>query len=712
MTILGLQPGDRLCNRWVLLRIIGQGGMGQVWLAKDENLESEVALKVLPPALASDARASDRMKAEAKANLELTHENIVRLYSFERDPSRNGMSFLVMEYVEGETGDDLLAESPEGLPLDRVIKIIRDVALAVDYAHSRGKLHKDIKPANIMRCRRSRKMKLLDFGIASEARASMTMVTGIADGDGAGTRPYMSPQQLLGRDGKGNDIYSLAATAYELLGGSPPFRSGDISLQIRKVPPQPLANVPAHVNQALLAGLAKRTKDRPKNAAEFSRLLAGKRPEADREASTRQSGSGGGSDQRAQTPAEYLRASPPPLPKPETSQEVSGSWYRDPDGRKFGPADDSQWSKAILAGRFRAGGSVSFDGSKWSLLGESDYWVYNSESKAYGPFTQSNFINLVIDDAAGSFTKYRQTKHVQEDGAAGWFQLDEYPHFHRSSDGELYGPWGAEDFRQAVVNGQLQSGGQIGAAGGNGWVTIEDEDYWYLPDDGEGARAILVGAAQFPESVRSGRITTGWYRRPVDLQDDGSAAWYEVASLIQSHEPEPVTGGLGGGYTEGVKELVVNLANVLCVLLFAFMGLALLGSDSPRFWASLWGSLIGATGLTAAYVGPRLSRTDLEDAGIALGGSGILIAVASPLIHLFLGDSNVKWFLDSGLGVLAVLIIVAACHLWGRAYRSAGARDTRFKGLEKPARVVVVGMIAFLIVGGCGSLAWNAWFGP
>ncbi|MCA9311730.1 MAG: protein kinase, partial [Phycisphaerales bacterium] len=260
-TILSLDVGDVLLGRYRLERIIGLGGMGAVWLAADITLDHTVAIKVLPAVLSRDKRAAARLKEEARRNLALTHPHIVRLHTFEQDPARADAAFLVMQYIEGHTLNDLLADHPGGLPLEEVEPWAEQIAAAIDFAHAKGILHRDIKPGNIIIEASTGLAYLMDFGIACEARDTMTRVTG--QQDSSGTLPYMSPQQLMGRNHSSNDIYSFAATLYEALCGEPPFTTGDIAYQIREVAPEPPAGVVSELSAALLAGLAKQVEDRP-----------------------------------------------------------------------------------------------------------------------------------------------------------------------------------------------------------------------------------------------------------------------------------------------------------------------------------------------------------------------------------------------------------------------------------------------------------------
>ncbi len=275
-TVIAIQPGDVLDGRYELKRLLGSGANGQVWFARDSELGLEIAIKLLPAVLARDSRAVERLKVEASLTMSLTHENIVRLYHFGVDAARGGLPYLVMEFVDGKTAEQLLAEQGgKGLPVEYVEKMAGHLARAIDHAHRRGKLHRDIKPTNIMVSRKDRRLKLLDFGIANETRDSMNRITGVTLGDGSGTPAYMSPQQIIGEDNKANDVYSFAATLYELLAGRPPFVGEGLFHQIRELPPSPIPAVPQHVNDAIAAGLAKKIEDRPRSAAALVTLLRG-----------------------------------------------------------------------------------------------------------------------------------------------------------------------------------------------------------------------------------------------------------------------------------------------------------------------------------------------------------------------------------------------------------------------------------------------------
>jgi formylglycine-generating enzyme required for sulfatase activity/serine/threonine protein kinase len=260
-------PGKLLAGRYEILEKLGSGGMGQVWKARDGELDIEVAIKVLPPDLAASESSIRALKREAAVSLRLTHRNICRLYNFRADGE---IKFLVMEYIPGQTLERILEDrDSRRIPLNELLPLAEQIAEALDYAHCLNPpiLHRDVKPSNIMMLippaepTGTRLVKVLDFGIARELKDSMTRVTGQ---ETSGTLVYMSPEQYAGKaPTPAGDVYSFAATLYECLSGRPPFFRGAISHQILNMEPSPIEGMPEHVNRALLAGLAKAPADRP-----------------------------------------------------------------------------------------------------------------------------------------------------------------------------------------------------------------------------------------------------------------------------------------------------------------------------------------------------------------------------------------------------------------------------------------------------------------
>ena len=232
-----------------ILEKLGEGGMGEVFLAEDTRLDRRVALKVLSPELASKPDRIERFRREARAVAALNHPNIVTIYSVEE---ADGSSFLTMELVEGE----LLSHRvrPGGLPLDEFLAVAKPLADALAAAHERGITHRDLKPSNVMVGRDGR-LKVLDFGLAklqetSKAGDDETMALSAAEltqaGAMLGTMPYMAPEQARGRPADHRvDIFSLGVIFYELLTGERPFR-GETSAEIVS---SILRDVPREVSQ-------------------------------------------------------------------------------------------------------------------------------------------------------------------------------------------------------------------------------------------------------------------------------------------------------------------------------------------------------------------------------------------------------------------------------------------------------------------------------
>ncbi|HVQ76945.1 MAG TPA: serine/threonine-protein kinase, partial [Candidatus Binatia bacterium] len=195
-----LRPGDRL-GPYEIVTLLGAGGMGEVWRARDPRLEREVALKVLSAELAGDAERLARLEREARALAALSHPNIVTIHSVEE---AGGVRFLTMELVEGETLDRLIPAG--GMVLDRFLGIAIFLADALAAAHAKGVLHRDLKPANVMVTGEGR-VKVLDFGLAKLAgERAPDLTQAPTDTLGAmtwtgqilGTVPYMSPEQAQG----------------------------------------------------------------------------------------------------------------------------------------------------------------------------------------------------------------------------------------------------------------------------------------------------------------------------------------------------------------------------------------------------------------------------------------------------------------------------------------------------------------------------------
>ncbi|MGE5209037.1 MAG: protein kinase domain-containing protein, partial [Alphaproteobacteria bacterium] len=259
--------------------LIGVGGMGEVYLARDERLGRKVALKFLPERLTADKRQLSRFKSEARAASALNHPNILTVYEIGVEGNRH---FIATEFIEGVTLRSAL--SPGRMSAPETLEIAVQVASALSAAHEAGVVHRDIKPENIM-LRPDGYVKVLDFGIAKlteQHPASgdyITMASTLLTHAGVvmGTPRYMSPEQTRGqRVDAGTDIWSLGVVIYEMLGGTPPFTGqtpSDCIASILKTDPPPLSatlpDVPADLESIVRKALRKNRDERYQKIAEM-----------------------------------------------------------------------------------------------------------------------------------------------------------------------------------------------------------------------------------------------------------------------------------------------------------------------------------------------------------------------------------------------------------------------------------------------------------
>src|SRR5262245_44424865 len=220
----------RTLGDYQILRRLGTGGMGQVYLARQLSLKREVALKLLRTDLATDSTALMRFQAEAEAVAKLNHPNIVHIHHL---GEFDGVRYMVLEYVEGRNLRDHLARRGQPyLPVS--LSIIRHVVLALQKAHEEGIVHRDIKPENILVTRKV-EVKVTDFGLSRFFTGAMPALNLTQSGVTLGTPLYMSPEQVQGKPvDHRSDIYSLGVTCFHLLTGEPPFRGAtafDVALK-------------------------------------------------------------------------------------------------------------------------------------------------------------------------------------------------------------------------------------------------------------------------------------------------------------------------------------------------------------------------------------------------------------------------------------------------------------------------------------------------
>ena len=279
---MGIQIGGRL-GAYEILGLLGSGGMGEVYKARDTRLDRFVAIKVLSAAALDQPDGRARFEREALAIGALNHPHICTLYDIGED---GDVHFIVMEYVDGETLSARLARS--AIAIDEAIACARDVAEAVAAAHRKGVIHRDLKPSNIMLTDKSG-AKLLDFGLAKLHRASAaiggdlsTQTDGISrDGAVIGTLRYMAPEVLKGAEADTRaDVFSLGAVLYEMFGGEPPFKGANnaqIIAAILTKEPKPLLelrpDLPPTLEWITRSCLVKDPAERCRDAGEVVRQL-------------------------------------------------------------------------------------------------------------------------------------------------------------------------------------------------------------------------------------------------------------------------------------------------------------------------------------------------------------------------------------------------------------------------------------------------------
>jgi serine/threonine protein kinase len=277
---VALASGTRL-GVYEILSPLGAGGMGEVYKARDTRLDRSVAIKVLPAQFATDPLFRERFEREAKAISQLTHPHICTLYDIGQ---QNGIAYLVMEYLEGETLERRLKNG--ALPLDQALKIAIEIASALDKAHRAGIVHRDLKPGNVMLTKHG--AKLLDFGLA-KANRTMAPVAGLSmlpttppnltvQGSILGTFQYMAPEQLEGEDADARtDIFAFGAVLYEVVTGRKAFEGKSQASLISSImsgTPAPILSLqpaaPAALDRVIRKCLAKDPNDRWQSAGDLT----------------------------------------------------------------------------------------------------------------------------------------------------------------------------------------------------------------------------------------------------------------------------------------------------------------------------------------------------------------------------------------------------------------------------------------------------------
>ena len=331
-----------------ILRPLGFGGMGEVYLVQHPRLPRQDALKILPPQMSADPEFRARFNREAELVAGLSNPHIVGIHD---RGDFNGQLWISMDYIDGPDAGRLVREQyPNGMPPWEVTDIVSAVADALDYAHAKGLLHRDVKPPNILVTnpeRGRRRIVLADFGLArGVGEANGLTATNVT----VGTVYYAAPEQLMGArlDGRA-DQYSLAATAYQLLSGSPMFSSTNAAVVIGQhlnAPPPRLGDFRpalARLDPVLAKALSKNPDDRFRTCTEFANALR------------HASGASAGPSPAAAPPPVQRPLAAPPIPPPAAPRQQHTSYLPgdfSPEGLDEAPAEDaapSRWPWLLAA---------------------------------------------------------------------------------------------------------------------------------------------------------------------------------------------------------------------------------------------------------------------------------------------------------------------------------------------------------------------------
>ncbi len=309
-------------DRYTLLELIGQGGMGRVYLARDTRLNRRVALKILAPERINNPRAVARFQREARVGAQLQHENLVRVYDFGES---NGRYFLVMEFIEGRTIGYLLSEQGP-MPPATASRLVRQVAQGLGHAHSKGLIHRDVNPYNIM-VTHDGIAKLADLGLAIDLSDGDRVTR---EGATVGTFDYVAPEQARHSHSADirSDIYSLGCTLYHMLSGQVPFPSPSLPEKLfahQAMEPTPL--------EQIVPGL-------PAGLADIVRTMMRKQP-----------------DERYSTPTQVVQALEPYIDEGPAAIRVESA--RSPSQPQ--PRPDSGTVLEFFAGPGRRDGHPGFD---------------------------------------------------------------------------------------------------------------------------------------------------------------------------------------------------------------------------------------------------------------------------------------------------------------------------------------------------------------
>jgi serine/threonine protein kinase len=266
---------QEIADRYRIERRLGAGGMSTVFMATDAVLERRVAVKLLAEHLAEDEDFVARFRREALSAARLQHPNVVQVFDSGKDPDSQ-RHYIVMEYVDGPSGADLLREHKQLEP-EETVHLVRDACHGLEYAHRAGVIHRDVKPGNLLVAQETHTTKLADFGIAKAAE--QTRITQV--GSVLGTAAYLSPEQASGQEaGPASDIYSLGVCAYQFLTGRLPHEYAsltELALKQQQDRVQPITElrpeVPPELDEAIRLCLERDPASRYRSALEMAQAL-------------------------------------------------------------------------------------------------------------------------------------------------------------------------------------------------------------------------------------------------------------------------------------------------------------------------------------------------------------------------------------------------------------------------------------------------------
>lgn len=379
-----LQSGTTIADRYRLMRLIATGGMGQVWEALDTRLNRRVAVKVLKAEYTNDPEFTARFRAEAQTTAKLNDPGIANVFDYGETPDRAGgepLAYLVMELVDGEPLNSVISRMGR-LSLTNTLDMLEQTGRALQAAHSKGLVHRDVKPGNIL-ITPVGQVKITDFGIAKAVDSAPVTQTGMV----MGTAQYISPEQATGDEATAaSDVYSLGVVGYEALTGRRPFLGdGAITVamkHIRETPPPLPTNVPANVRELIDITMAKDPRQRYANGGEFADAVAavraGRRPPHPGLIAGA-AAAGGAAAAAAVRPSATRAMTGSAAASPSTARTTSR-----PPSRPVPPADDNSWTtgQKVLAG---VAGALLL--AALVLIG---YWLLNLNSSSPGvPATSS-----------------------------------------------------------------------------------------------------------------------------------------------------------------------------------------------------------------------------------------------------------------------------------------------------------------------------------